>query len=327
MRGRREGEKPTQKTKTRTPRRAATRHARSEPRERGDARKHTSADDGEADPTGQARKRTSATERAARRTRSGTRRPPPAHQRTEAPAREAERTPETDDTGQAPAPPRPNAAKTETRRSAPSGTEDNTRASAPTEQPTATDAAEPRTDETTDETSGNADAGKDREPQKPTRENEVNIAHLNKKKKTTTAATANCLQRCERKGLYPDGVQSRSRHVGRRAPKGSSPAQRAVHCKRGKPLRSITGIFRLGLLLFWIRRVTGSVFAPAAGTSKYLRLEFVPRGGGTLGSEQCHFFYWGRREISFATNRASRWTLLFIIAAVGASLELQKEFL
>jgi hypothetical protein len=124
---------------------------------------------------------TSAAEREASRPAKGTEGPPPARQETEAPAERAEATPETDEdapgaetlsagqggeTG-------PKAAKTWSREEAPrASAEDKTRASAPVAHPTATlrrgDAAstEPTTPETSVETS--AEAGRAREPQKPT---------------------------------------------------------------------------------------------------------------------------------------------------------------
>lgn len=112
----------------------------------------------------------------ARRRRSGTLRRPPDHQLINAPPRPAAATTGTAEREQAPRPLKPKAAKTETRDKEDCGTEERTRASAPTEQPTTRRAEDPeRTDETTEETSGCADTGSERDPQKPTEEKDENM--------------------------------------------------------------------------------------------------------------------------------------------------------
>ena len=112
----------------------------------------------------------------ARRRRSGTLRRPPDHQLTNAPPCPAAATTGTAESEQAPRPLKPKAAKTETRDKEDCGTEERTRASAPTEQPTTRRAEDPeRTDETTEATSGCADAGSERDPQKPTEEKDENM--------------------------------------------------------------------------------------------------------------------------------------------------------
>ncbi len=79
----------------------------------------------------------------------------------------------------------PNAAKTERRGATPAArTAPSTEASAPTQQPTARERREERTEQTTRETRGAKDAGKEREPQKPTRAKETTS------KETTTLPAA-----------------------------------------------------------------------------------------------------------------------------------------
>jgi hypothetical protein len=95
---------------------------------------------------------------------------------TNAPPCPAAATTGTAESEQAPRPLKPKAAKTETRDKEAGGTEERTIASAPTEQPTTSRAEDPeRTDETTEATSGCADAGSERDPQKPTDEKDENI--------------------------------------------------------------------------------------------------------------------------------------------------------
>jgi hypothetical protein len=123
-------------------------------------------------------------EREASRTARGTAGPPPAHQETEAPTARAPATPDTEETDEdAPGAETwrasqggetgPNSAKTRSLEDAPKArAEETTRASAPMAQPTATllrgDAAS--TEPTTPTTSADisADAGRARDPQKPT---------------------------------------------------------------------------------------------------------------------------------------------------------------
>ena len=94
----------------------------------------------------------------------GTASEPPAKNETETPARAQARTGATAEPRHAPAPQAENDANTRRREASPAGTDDKTRRSAPTAQPTETRPPDASQAPTTARTSGNADGGREREP-------------------------------------------------------------------------------------------------------------------------------------------------------------------